>query len=208
MIQQRLLPIAVALLAGLAASHDLVAQNLHATRRTQIGLIDVNTARRVGDILTIRIAERHRVRNEDRVDRENDTTLAARLEAFTIDDNAFGQTLPRVDVRSNRQFQGEARQEKDSLLEARISVVVIDVLPNGNMVIAGTRVVQIDDETKTLKISGLVRRLDVANDNTINSSQVADARVSIVGEGGNSRFTSKGPVGQFFDTLVWAVWPF
>jgi flagellar L-ring protein precursor FlgH len=156
----------------------------------------------------VRILEEHRVRNEDRTERQTDTSLAARLEAFTMDDNAFGSELPRVDVRSSRSFEGDARQEKDSLFEARIAVVVIDVLPNGNMVVAATRVVQIDDETKTLKISGLVRRLDVTTGNTVLSSQVADARVSIQSEGGNGRTVTKGPVGQLFDTLVWAAWPF
>ncbi|MBK8979973.1 MAG: flagellar basal body L-ring protein FlgH [Planctomycetes bacterium] len=186
----------------------LPAQNLFAARRTNDTFVADNSASGIGDILTIRILEQHRVRNEDTVERENQTSLAARLEAYTLSDSTFGAELPRLDIRQDRNFQGDARQEKDSTFEARIAVVVIDVLPNGNLVVAGTRIVQIDDETKTLRISGLVRLLDVQRDNTVLSSQVADARVSIVGEGGNSRVATRGPVGQLFDTLIWAVWPF
>ena len=84
-------------------------------------------------------------------------------------------------------------------------MVVVDVQANGNLVIAGTRVVVVDDETKTLRISGLVRQLDIASDNTLSSSQVADARIELKSEGGNARYVTKGPVAAFFDTLIWAV---
>ena len=193
---------------GVLCTAPLEAQNLHVQRRSARALIADNSARYVSDILTVRIVERHRVRNEDRTERENETNLAARLESYTLSDKTFIPELPRIDIRQRRDFEGDARQEKDSSLDAQIAVVVIDVLPNGNLVVAGTRVVVIDDETKTLKISGLVRRLDVQQDNTVLSSQVADARVSLVGEGGNTRVTTRGPVGEFFDTLIWAAWPF
>jgi flagellar L-ring protein precursor FlgH len=75
-------------------------------------------------------------------------------------------------------------------------------------VVAGSRVVEVDDETKTLRISGVVRKLDITRANTVTSAEVADARVSITGEGANTRVNSRGPIGAFFDTLIWVVWPF
>jgi len=75
-------------------------------------------------------------------------------------------------------------------------------------VIAGQRTVTVNDETKTLRISGIVRAVDVTNLNTVTSSQVADARIAISGEGGSTRQVTKGPIGQLFDTLIWAAWPF
>jgi flagellar basal body L-ring protein FlgH len=53
-----------------------------------------------------------------------------------------------------------------------------------------------------------VRQLDITPANTVGSAQVADARISITGEGGNTRQVTRGPVGQLFDTLIWAAWPF
>lgn len=85
---------------------------------------------------------------------------------------------------------------------------MIDVQPNGNLVVAGQRTVTVNDEVKTLKVSGLVRQIDVTSQNTVGSALVADARVAIQGEGANTRTTTKGPIGQLFDTLIWAVWPF
>jgi flagellar L-ring protein precursor FlgH len=187
----------------------LPAQNLFKRATGNRALIADHRATAVGDILTVVIREAHKVKNEDKVARENNSSLAARLEAYTLSDKTFKtNTLPRFDVRQDRVFEGEAKQEKDSSLEARVAVIVVDVLPNGNMVVAGTRIVTVDDEEKTLRISGLVRPLDVSKDNTVPSSSVADARVAITSVGGNARTTTRGPIGTVFDTLVWAAWPF
>lgn len=167
------------------------------------------SARNVGDILTIIISETHRIKNEDKVDRKSSSTLAARFEAYTLGSDAFkSNTLPKVDIRTEKEHKGEAKQEKDSKFDARIAVIVVDVQPNGNLVVVGKRIITIDDETKTLRISGLVRTLDVSSQNTVTSSMVADARISFTSEGGNTRHTTKGPVATLFDTLLWAVWPF
>ena len=165
--------------------------------------------RSVGDILTISVRESTSVKNEDKVERSNDSSLAARLEAFTLSDKTFqSSALPRIDIRKESSFDGEAKQNSNSEVRASIAVIVVDVQPNGNLVIAGTRQVTVNDETRTLKISGLVRALDVTTDNTVTSSQVADARIAISGDGANTRQVTRGPVGQLFDTILWAVWPF
>ena len=203
----RRLHASVTIAVALAAAAP--AQNLFARRQAPTSLTADHRATAVGDILTVVIKETTRVKNEDKVNRSNTSSLAARLESFTLSDKAFKEnTLPALDVRQDRQVEGAAKQEKDSALEARIAVIVIDVHPNGNLVVAGTRVVRVDDEDKTLRISGIVRPLDVAKDNTVGSSQVADARVSITGEGGNSRMVTRGPVATLVDTLIWAAWPF
>ena len=203
----RRLHASVTIAVALAAAAP--AQTLFARRQAPTSLTADHRATAVGDILTVVIKETTRVKNEDKVNRSNTSSLAARLESFTLSDKAFKEnTLPALDVRQDRQVEGAAKQEKDSALEARIAVIVIDVHPNGNLVVAGTRVVRVDDEDKTLRISGIVRPLDVAKDNTVGSSQVADARVSITGEGGNSRMVTRGPVATLVDTLIWAAWPF
>lgn len=193
-------------LACLGAS--LPAQDL-SNRGRHAALIGDHTARAIGDILTIVVRESHKIKNEDKVDRSKSSSLAASLESYSLGSDAFKtNVLPEVDVRTAQDQSGQAKQEKDSSFTASIAVVVIDVQPNGNLVVAGKRVIQIDDETKTMRLSGLVRRLDVTAANTVTSSQVADARLTFTSEGGNARMTTRGPVARFFDTLIWAVWPF
>jgi len=184
------------------------AQNLFANSGSAAVITD-KSARNVGDILTVTIAETHSVKNEDKVERSKNTTLASSLEAFTLSDKVFKtNALPKIDVRSQQDFTGDAKQNQGSDVRASIAVIVVDVQPNGNLVVAGTRTVQVDDETKTLRISGIVRPLDVGQNNTVSSSLVADARIAILGEGANTRSVTKGPVGRLFDTLIWAAWPF
>jgi flagellar L-ring protein precursor FlgH len=197
---------AVGLLAVLAA--PAAAQNPYVRAGAQIGVVADLRARNVGDILTITIQDQHSVKNQEQVQRRNDSSLAARLEAYSLSEDTFKATLPRIDVRKESDFQGESRQNSGSEVRASIAVVVVDVQPNGNLVVAGTRSVTVNDETRTLRISGLVRALDVSPMNTVGSAMVADARISILGEGGGVRQVTRGPVGAMFDTLIWACWPF
>lgn len=193
----------------LTTATELCAQNPYVRAGVSISIASDPRARAIGDILTVTIQEQTTVQNEERVERRNDTSLAARLETFSLSDKTFkGSTLPRIDIRKESDFQGEARQNSGSNVQASIAVVVIDVQPNGNLVIAGARQVTVNDETRTLKISGIVRQLDVTPDNTVGSAQVAEARIAILGDGGNTRQVTRGPVGQMFDTLMWVVWPF
>ena len=196
--------LAFAAFPGLAA-----AQNPYVRTGATISVISDPRARNVGDILTVVVQEQQSVKNEDKVERRNDTTLAARLEAFSLSDSTFkSNTLPRLDIRKEQDFNGEAKQNSTSDVRASIAVIVVDVQPNGNLVVAGARSVTVNDETRTLRVSGLVRPLDITSNNTVGSAQVADARISIQGEGANTRQVTRGPVGQLFDTLIWAAWPF
>lgn len=203
-----LLPLFASVAAGTAID-SAAAQNPYVRSGAIVGIMSDLRARNVGDILTVLVQETHSVKNEDKVERRNDTSLSARLESYTLSDKTFqSSALPKIDLRKETDFNGEAKQNSGSEVRGSIAVVVIDVQPNGNLVVAGTRSVAVNDETRTLRISGLVRPLDVTINNTVGSAQVADARISITGEGGNTRQVTRGPVGQLFDTLMWAVWPF
>ena len=201
--------LSIAAAAVLAFAANGVAQNPYVRPGAQVAVMSDPRARNVGDILTVVVQEQQSVKNEDKVERKNDTSLAARLESFSLSDKTFqSNTLPRIDIRKEQDFNGEAKQNSTSDVRASIAVIVVDVQPNGNLVVAGTRSVTVNDETRTLRVSGIVRQLDITSGNTVGSAQVADARISISGEGANTRQVTRGPVGQLFDTLIWAAWPF
>lgn len=192
-----------------ATASAALGQNPYVRAGANLGIAADLRARHVGDILTVTVQEQTSIKNEDKVERRNNTTLAARLEAYSLSERTFlSNSLPKLDVRKQQDFTGEAKQNSGSEVRASIAVVVVDVQPNGNLVIAGTRTVTVNDETRTLRISGLVRPLDVTPANTVGSAQVADARISITGEGGNTQQVTRGPVGRLVDFLIWAAWPF
>lgn len=205
-----LLSLATALLLG--SIDACPAQSIFARtakRGGHRGLIDDLTAKNIGDILTVYVRETHKIKNEDKVGRTSNSSLAASLEAFDIKPNAFRNgLLPSVDVRSSRAQNGNAKQEKDASFEAQIAVTVVDRMPNGNLVISGRRTVIVDDETKVLKMSGIIRRWDIETDNRIASTRVAEAKIAIEGIGKNTQHVKKGPVGQLVETAWWLIWPF
>lgn len=172
-----------------------------------MNMIADKTARRPGDLITVLIAENQAVKNEETSQLRKATTLDYRLDSFDINPDAF-DPLPRLAASSKDDFNGTANYEKNGEFTARITAIVMDVLPNGNMVVKGRREIQIDDETKVIEFSGVVRRFDVKADNTITSELVADARVSYTGEGQLTDATSRRGLGNIIHRAIVWLWPF
>ncbi|MEO0651329.1 MAG: flagellar basal body L-ring protein FlgH [Planctomycetota bacterium] len=172
-----------------------------------VGLVANKTARRPGDLVTVLISENQDVTNEEITNLQKQTSLEKELLDFDIFPNAFS-TLPSIDADSASQFQGTATQNKRGAFQARLTAMVIDVLPNGNLVISGRREVRVDEDVKLIEFSGVVRKYDISATNTVTSELVADATVS---------FTTSGPIANngrrrglnswFSNTLDW-LWPF
>ena len=172
-----------------------------------INMIADKTARRPGDLITVLIVENQDIRNEETSELRRATTLDYALENFDIRPEAF-DPLPRVAASSRDDFNGTANYEKKGELKARITALVMDVLPNGNMVIKGRREIKIDYETKVIEFSGVVRRFDVKADNTILSELVADAHVSYTGEGALTDTTNRVGLGGWLHRAILWLWPF
>ena len=136
------------------------------------------------------------------------TDLNYELLNFNIKPDAFGTILPSVNGGTTDAFAGNARYEKRGTVEARLTAIVMDTLPNGNLVIKGRREIRLDDELKVIEFSGVVRRYDISPTNTIQSELVADARVAYSGKGPLTKSTNRtGIRGWFRDLMSW-LWPF
>ena len=162
-----------------------------------------NTARGVGDILTIVIKENAKVTNSEKTQLEKESSLDAAITNFDLLPNLF-EPLPKVVADSKKSFDGRGIYDKDNRFETTMSVVVIDTYPNGNMLVEGTRSVVIDGDSKIVKLTGIVRAFDVTRQNTVQSDQVANVRISYRGTGPLSRATNRG----WFSRLLDIVWPF
>ncbi len=198
----------VLLLTALLGGPASQGQSLWKKARRKISPIEDIIARNIGDILTIVVKEDHKTKAQDKTDRKQENTLYAKLQAYTITPKTFRTPLPEVNLKGTQTFKGDNKQERDQEVEARIAVIVVDTLPNGNMVVEGKREIVVDDETRILRISGIVRPRDVKSDNTVRSDQVADARIAIEADGGGRQITSRGPVAEIVHTAIWFFWPF
>jgi flagellar L-ring protein precursor FlgH len=170
-------------------------------------LVGNRTARRPGDLVTIVISENQDVRNEESSDLTTQKGLDYQLTAFDLKPNMFS-TLPSVQSGTEDSFRGSANYEKTGTFSARMTAVVVDKLPNGNLVVNGRREIRVDNEVKVIEFSGVVRRFDIDTNNTVQSELVADARITYTGTGPMTRATNRHGLGGFLhDALAW-LWPF
>ena len=170
-------------------------------------LVGNRTARRPGDLVTIVISENQDVRNEESSDLSTQKGLDYQLTAFDLKPNMFS-TLPSVQSGTEDTFRGSANYEKTGTFSARMTAVVVDKLPNGNLVVNGRREIRVDNEVKVIEFSGVVRRFDIDTNNTVQSELVADARITYTGTGPMTRATNRHGLGGFIhDALAW-LWPF
>jgi flagellar L-ring protein precursor FlgH len=101
-------------------------------------------------------------------------------------------------------FKGEGKTSRNDRLQATVPAMVRKVLPNGNLFIEGHRAILVNNEENHFYISGVIRRIDIDQDNTVLSSRIADAQIEFTGRGALTRGSEKG----WFSTVLDYVWPF
>jgi flagellar L-ring protein precursor FlgH len=207
-IQSALLLLAAAgTVGGLAEAQQARRGSIYSHHQGPFGLVANKTAARPGDLVTILINETTDVTDEQRSNFKRETDLNYSLDSFNIAPDAFS-VLPDIGASSLDDFKGEARQEKRGQFTARLTAMVVDVLPNGNLVLKGRREVRVDQQVKTIEFSGIVRRYDIRQNNTVESELVANAKVAYTGHGPSTESTNRvGLGGMIHSALVW-LWPF
>ena len=199
---------ALLLLAGLAPAVQAQRPgSIYALEAGPRSMVGDKKAAHAGDLLTVLIQESQDVQNKETSDMQKTDSLDNQLTAFNVKPDAF-TVLPSVGGSMVSTFQGTANYQKQGSLQARITVVVVDALPNGNLVIQGRREIRVDRETKIIAFSGVVRRYDISTNNTVESELVANAKVSYVGDGPMTKSTNRTSFGELIkDFFVW-LWPF
>ena len=161
-----------------------------------------DVARQIGDILTIKISEDSKVDNKAKRDLNKDTDQSTvfngELGKFA-DIGEFGMTASSGNALKSKADYKDERKFADS-----ITVVVMDILPNRNLVVLGTRNRNISGDIQTIEVSGIVRPSDIAFDNSVKSERIADFRIVSRNDGVSAPYTKPGWLGSIFDII----WPF
>ena len=162
-------------------------------------LFEDRRARYVGDTITIKITESTTAsaKSNNKVDQSN--VQKAGLSAST---GLFGKILPGTAASlggsSSTAFSGKGEAANNNVFNGAITVTVIDVLPNGNLLVSGEKQVAIGHEQEFVRISGVVNPSFVDFSNTIDSSKVADARIEYKSAGQISEAQMMGWLARFF----------
>ncbi len=163
-----------------------------------------DVARGIGDILTIKVAEESTVDNKAKRDLQKETSRSSDFDGKLNIDHIL-PSIPgfQMEAESSNTLKGKADYKDERSFVDRVSVVVLDVLPNGNLVVIGTRDRNIAGDVQTIEVSGIVRPSDIAFDNTVKSEQVANFRIVTKNSGVAASYTRPGLIGRIFDVL----WP-
>jgi len=142
-------------------------------------------ASRVGDILTIdiRIDDRAQMRNASQ--RERSGSGSAGFPSILGLDNL--PTGDIIDLSSTFEAEGSGSINRGESIDLKVAALVIQSLPNGNLVIAGRQEVKVNQELRELRVAGIIRPQDIQMNNTIAYEKVAEARITYGGRGQLSR---------------------
>lgn len=201
--------IAVMLAAAISTASSLRADSLWRNRIPQrTNLCQDTRARNVGDLITIVVTEFSEVDNsEDKsMSKSGGNSVKSDFEATSGGGLSTQSSNASLDLSSSaaRNFNGKASYKDSRGYTDQITATVVDVLPNGNMLVAGRRTLTIAGEQRNLIISGMVRELDLGLDNKVNSRFVADLRTVYEGDGPSRKFVRQG----WFSRAANKVWPF
>ena len=168
----------------------------------QIELFADLKARRVGDVLTIRLTETTsasksattKTAKTTAVNNTGPTVLGRTITASGVP--IFTTTLAGADS-----FDGEGSSTQANSLAGSLTVTVMEVQSNGNLVIQGDKTLKLNQGDEFVHVSGVVRRADISTDNTVTSDKVADAHISYSGKGVINSSNSMGWLARFFNSV-------
>ena len=145
-------------------------------------------AARIGDILTVtvNITDKANIDNETKRSRTNkeDSGITDFIGADTLGAQAKKVLPGRIlTADSTASSDGKGTIQRQEQLQTNVAAVVTQVLPNGNLVVEGKQEIRVNFEVRELIVAGIVRPEDIQSDNTIDSSKIAQARISYGGRG-------------------------
>lgn len=163
-------------------------------------------ALRANDLVVIKIEEVADAKRSADTDLTRESSSSAQVTAFLGLLNKLKGLDPNLNVggTSKSDFKGEGTTARTEFLTATVPAMVRKVLPNGNLFVEGHRVVLVNNEEQHFYISGVVRPIDIDQENSVKSSMVADAEIEFVGRGVLTDNQHQGFLSRY---LGW-LWPF
>lgn len=162
---------------------------------------------KVGDLLTVIVREQKSFEAESDLETKRKYDVKSELDDFIkFTDGGVGAAMfrrgkPNINYKFDSKAKSEGDTKREDRFTTRITATIIDVKPNGLLVIEATSRVEHDEEIAVITLTGTCRKEDVTADNTVLSTQVADKNVVIRNEGALRATASRGWLTKLFDRL-------
>jgi flagellar L-ring protein FlgH len=164
-------------------------------------------ARRVGDVLTVSISIDDRAQFDNQSDRERSSKTKGGFSA-NIGWSGFGflgksgEAAGDLGIDSDSSFSGAGSVGRSEKLRLSIAAVVMEEMPNGNLLISGSQEVMVNNEVRVLNIAGIVRPTDISTENAVDYDKIAEARISYGGRGRISDVQQPGWGQRIYDKVA------
>jgi len=164
-------------------------------------------ASKVGDVLTVLIFESSSASNRAETSTKKGDAIKGNLAASGAKGIGALSFLPLYGAKGSvtagveKEYKGTGATSRSGTLTAQISVMVTEVKENGNLVIKGERVIEVNREKQIITLTGEVRPEDISSDNTVHSYNIANARISYTGKGIVSTAKRPGLLARIFNWL-------
>jgi flagellar L-ring protein FlgH len=166
-----------------------------------VDLFENPIARHVGDVVTIVLNEATNAQKSatTKTQKSTNDTLPG-MSLFGSPVTIHGASVLSGTVNDASKFDGEGNSAQSNSLTGYITTTVARVLPNGNLYIKGEKKIWINQGQENVVLSGVIRPVDLAPDNTISSSRVANARITYGGKGAINDANTSGWLSRFFNS--------
>ncbi|MGR3218350.1 MAG: flagellar basal body L-ring protein FlgH [Candidatus Anammoxibacter sp.] len=173
-----------------------------------------NRAKHVGDTVTVIVDEKTDILGVEDNELAAETDFSSEIDAsgfFVGGKNTLlglassaANSLPNLKANNKSNFEAEGEYESTRDINFRLTAMVTEVLGNGNLLIEGKRSVSVNGESYTLRVSGIIRPIDIDAGNVVMSEKMANANISLYGKGFLTRNAKRGWGYRLIDTF----WPF
>jgi len=161
-------------------------------------------AHRIGDIISVILSESTQANKNAKTElkKESNTTLDPLVGLSGAPVTIKGQSL-QFGINQNSGFKGDSKANQGNSLSGNISVHVLKVLPNGNLMIRGEKWITLNNGDEYIRLTGIIRSKDINSNNTVLSTKVANARIQYAGTGSFADSNEQGWLTKFFNSTWW-----
>jgi len=161
-------------------------------------------AHRIGDIISVILSESTQANKNAKTElkKENSSVLDPVVGLAGAPVTLNGQAI-QFGINQNSKFKGDAKADQGNSLSGDISVHVLRVLPNGNLMIRGEKWITLNNGDEYIRLTGVIRAKDINSNNTILSTKIANARIQYAGTGSFADVNEQGWLTKFFNSGWW-----
>lgn len=168
-----------------------------------VRLFEDSKAFRVGDLLSVSLAESTNATKSAATNttKDDEATIGAGI-LLGLTPTFNGDSLLSNSLTSERAFTGSGDTAQSNSLQGEITVMVSEILPNGNLVVRGEKIIGLNQGSEFIRLTGIVRPQDVSSNNLVVSGKLANARIYYGGGGVIAEANTKGWLSRFFNSPV------